>query len=81
MPVLALNSEWISKMITETYFYDLVKELFLEYLPKVKSSERKEFAAALLDELQSNGFEFEDEPVADDYSYKENYNKGLLEDD
>lgn len=66
-------------MITDVYFYELVKELFLEYLPKVKSSERKEFTSALLDELQANGFEFEEEPALEEY--KDSYNKGLVDDD
>jgi len=47
-------------MITEEYFEELVKDLFLEYLPKVKSAERKEFTAALLDELKANDIEFEE---------------------
>lgn len=47
-------------MITETYFCDLVKELFLEYLPKIKGADRKDFTVALLDELKSNGIEFEE---------------------
>ncbi len=52
-------------MITEEYFEELVKDLFLEYLPKVKGAERKEFTAALLDELKSNDIEFE-EPREDE---------------
>lgn len=47
-------------MITEDYFKDLMKDLFSEYLPKVKAGERNEFIAALLDELQANDFEFEE---------------------
>lgn len=49
-------------MITEAYFDELVKDLFSEYLPKVKAAERKEFTAALLDELKAQDFEF-DEPM------------------
>jgi hypothetical protein len=47
-------------MITEAYFEELVKDLFSEYLPKVKAAERKEFVAALLDELKAQDIEFEE---------------------
>ena len=65
-------------MMTEEYFLELIKELFLEYLPKVRSSDRKEFASALLDELQSNGFEFEEPLELEDH--KTAYNKGFMDD-
>lgn len=55
-------------MITEAYFEELVKDLFSEYLPKVKGAERKEFTAALIDELKAQDFEFE-EPLEDEEAF------------
>lgn len=54
-------------MITESFFIDIIKDLFSEYLPKSKSEARKEFTLALLDELKSHGFDFEEEAVSDDF--------------
>lgn len=54
-------------MITEAYFEELLKDLFSEYLPKVKGVERKEFVAALIDEMKAQEFEFE-EPFEDEES-------------
>jgi len=56
--------------MTEAHFEELVKDLFAEYLPKVKGTERKEFIAALLDELKANDVEFE-EPFENEEDYAE----------
>jgi hypothetical protein len=53
-------------MITQSYFEELIKELFTEYLSKVKASERKDFVAALVDELKANDVEFEDDSMYPD---------------
>lgn len=57
-------------MMTEAHFEELVKDLLAEYLPKVKGAERKEFIAALLDELKANDVEFE-EPFEAEEDYVE----------
>jgi hypothetical protein len=46
-------------MISEEYFLELVKDLFLEYIPSTKASQRRDFSVALLEELKSNGMDFE----------------------
>lgn len=48
-------------MITQSEFAELVKDVFSNYIPKVKQSERNVFVEALIDEMVENGFEFEED--------------------
>lgn len=47
-------------MITKELLNQLLRDLFADFLPKVKSAERKEFTAALIEELEAIGLEFEE---------------------
>lgn len=47
--------------MTPKFFHDMVTDLFQEYLPKIKKQERMDFQQALLEELESNGVDFEED--------------------
>lgn len=62
------------KYISSEYFSDVVKELFLEYLPKIKAADRKTFTEALIQELEGMEVEFEH-----DYEDSEDFQDHELE--
>lgn len=52
--------------MTKQDLMTIICEVMSEYLPKTKSTERKECASAISDELEHNGFDFEADYSDDD---------------